>query len=198
MKSKLFFISISIIILIIGVGVYLIFSSNKGTASPKLENDKLESIDAKTKIIDSSNIKSVSSITNKDFVIKDKNNYIELSGKYRDLKTDEKIIKTVPANEKHIYDIYEFDNFKILIQPGRDANSRIGSIDLTTPVIQTSRGIIVGDTISQVVEKYGKADDHKIIDQTLPEEYVYRCNSEFMTFFVDKTGKVVLIRLELV
>lgn len=198
MKIKLFFISILITIVLIGVGVYLILSFNKGTADPEVQNDKLESTDSKAKINDSSNIKSVNPLTNEDFVIKNNNTYIELGGKYGDLKTNEKIINTVPANEKHIYDIYEFDNFKILTQPGDGATSIIASIDLTTPTIQTSRGISVGDTTSEVIEKYGNTDDDSTTDSIAPDQYVYRYNGQYLTFFIDKNGKVVLVRFELV
>lgn len=199
MKLKLFFLSsILIIIFLIGVGVYYITSINRAPVNPKAQNDSFKSTDSKARINDSSNIKSVSPLTNEDFVIKDTNNYVELGGKYGDLKTNEKIIKTVPANEQHIYDIYEFDNFKILTQPGGGASSTIGSIDLTTPVIQTSRGITVGDNISEVVEKYGNPDDASKADSIAPGQYVYRYNGEVMTFFVDKNDKVVLIRFEIV
>lgn len=184
------------IILILGIGVYLLFSYNRGTVNSKIQNDKSESIDSKTKITDSTDIKSVSPLTNEDFVIKDKNYYIELGGKYGDLKTNEKITKTVPGNEMHVYDIYVFENFKIVTELGGDANSRIESIDLTTPIIQTSRGIRVGDTISEVFKKYGNADDSNITNT--PGYYVYHYNSKLLTFFVDKIGKVVGIRFELV
>lgn len=181
-----------ITILLLGIGVYFTVSFN----NPKVQNDKSEIIDSKIKINDSTNIKSVSPLTNEDFVIKDKNNYIELGGKYGDLKTNEKISETVPANEKHIYDIYVFGNFKIVTEAGGGANSRIESIDLTTPIIQTSRGIRVGDTISDVVEKYGNADDSIIADSIAPGQYLYSYNGNTLTFFVDKMGNVVGIRFE--
>ena len=109
------------------------------------------------------------------------------------METNEKITKTVSANELRAYDIYVFENFKILI--GVDT---VGSIDLTTRFFQTSRGIRIGDTISKVVEKYGNADDSKTADSIAPGQYVYRHDGEIITFFVDKTGKLVGIRFELV
>ncbi len=141
----------------------------------------------------STNSKSVYPLTSEDFVIKDKNNYVKLGGKYGDLKTNEKVTKTVSANEMNAYDIYVFENFKILVGVGT-----IGSIDLTTPVLQTSRGIRIGDTITEVIEKYGDADNSKIVDSIAPGQYVFRHNGEFATFFVDEIGKVVGIRFELV
>lgn len=198
MKFKLLFISnILITIFIFGVSVYFIVGFNRGTADPKVQNDKVEGIDSKANINNSTNIKSVFPLTNSDFVIKDKNNFIKLGGKYGDLKTNEKITKTVPADENRIYDVYEFENFKLLTQPGGGSNSIIGSIDLTTPIIKTSRGISVGDTISEVVAKYGNPDDSSIADSIAPGQYMYQYNSKFITFFVNKTGKVVLIRFEI-
>lgn len=192
MKNKLFVISILITIFIFGIGVYFTVSFNRGT-NPKIQNDKSESIDSKTKITGNTNIKSVSPLTNEDFIIKDKNNYIELGGKYGDLKTNEKITETIPCNEKHLYYIYVFENFKI--RTGA-CGGYIGSIDLETPIIQTSRGIIIGDTISEVIKKYGKADDSNIADSIAPGQYVYRYNGNFLTFFVDKIGNVIGIRFE--
>lgn len=198
MKSKLFVTScVSVIILIIGIVVYLIFSFNKGTASTVVKNNASESTNSKVEVNVRSKIKSISPLTYEDFVIKDKRNYIELGGKYGDLKTNEKIVKTVPGNEKHIYDIYEFDNFKVLTQIGGGASSIIWSVDLTTPIIQTSRGISVGDTVSEVIEKYGKPESASTADSVAPGQYVYRDKGEYLTFFIDKNGKVVLIRFEL-
>lgn len=194
MKIKIIFISI---LILISAGVYFV-NFNRGAVSPNVLNDKLESTDTKAKISDSLNIESVSPLNNEDFIIKDKNNYIELGGKYGDLKTNEKVIKTVPANENHIYDIYEYDNFKILTQPGGDTSSIIGRIDLTTSIIQTSRGISIGNTISDVVEKYGNSDNSGAADSIAPGQFNYQYDGKFITFFVDKTGKVVLIRFEIV
>lgn len=181
MKFKLFLIGrISVILFFVGVGICFLF--NKGDANPKLENDELESI---------------ATLANEDFVIKDNYNNIELGGKYGDLKTNDKIIEIVPANENHIYDIYVFENFKIISQPGGDADSIIGSIDLTTLIIQTPRGISVGDNIQDVVEKYGKPDESSKADSIAPGQYVYQYDGKYITFFVDETGKVVLIRFEI-
>lgn len=198
MKIKISIISILITILLIGVGVYFISSINKVSVNSKEQNDKSENTDPKARINDNLNAKAVSPLTHEDFVIKDTNNYIELGGQYNDLKTNEKIIKNVPANEKYIYDIYEFDNFKILTQPGEDANSIIASIDLTSPIIHTLRGIGVGDTISEVIEKYGKQDSTINVDSVAPGQNVYIYNGEQLTFFVDKNEKVVLIRFEII
>lgn len=182
MKFKLFLIgSISVIIIFVGIGICLLY--NKGDANPKIENDEIESI---------------APLANEDFVIKDKYCNIELGGKYGDIKTNDKIIEIVPANENHIYDIYKFENFQILTQPGGDASGIIASIDLTTPIIQTSRGISVGDNIQEVVEKYGKPDESSIADSIAPGQYVYQDDGKYITFFVDETGKIELIRFEIV
>lgn len=50
-------------------------------------------------------------ISDDDFIIKDDNNYIELRGKYEDMITNDKIIKTKLADEVHAYDVYIYENF---------------------------------------------------------------------------------------
>ncbi|MDP4183122.1 MAG: hypothetical protein Q8942_18790 [Bacillota bacterium] len=195
MKVRLPFIS-PLVIIIILIGVYFFASIDRGTINNTIQNSKIKSNDSKTKIADITKIKAVSPITNEDFVIKDKNNDIELGGKYGDLKTNEKITKTVPDNEIHAYFIYIFENFKILTQPCGDTSSIIGSITLTTPIIQTSRGIRIGDTKTEVAKKYGNPDDTSTADSITPGQYVYRYNGKFLTFIVDKIGKVVGIRFE--
>lgn len=192
MKNTLFLISILIIIVLIGTGLYFAVSYYSGTNSPKDQNDKFESMDSKGKINDNTNTKSIPPLTNEDFVIKNKYNYIELGGEYEDLKTNEKVIMTVPANETHSYHIKEYDSFKIII------GSIIGTIDLKTNTIQTSRDISVGHTISEVIKKYGTPDIINTSDSNLPGQYVFRHEGKVMTFFIDKKEKVVLIRFELV
>lgn len=203
MKFKLLFISrVLITTFLIGISTYAYFIGgfNRRTVSPKVkvQNYKYEIIDYQVNINGGSNIKSIFSLTNEDFVIEDKNNYIELGRIYGDLKTNEKITKTVPADENSIYDVYEFENFTILTQPGGGSSSIIGSINILTPIIQTSRGISVGDTISEVIEKYGNPDVSSIADSISPGQYMYQYNGGCMTYFVDKNEKVVLIRFEIV
>ncbi|TYQ16371.1 UNVERIFIED_CONTAM: hypothetical protein Cloal_2904 [Acetivibrio alkalicellulosi] len=196
MKIKLFFISMLIDIFLIGIGIYSIMSFGRVTISHNIQNDITENIDSKTENTDTINIKSNFLLDNEDFVIKYKNNHIELGGKYGDLKTNEKITKAIPANEKSVYDIYMFENFKIITQPDGKANGYILSIDLTTPIIQTPRGIRIGDTISNVLEKYGDSDDCTITDTS--KYYVYRYRGNVLTFFVNEKEEVIGIRFEIV
>lgn len=192
MKIKLSFKSVFTLIVLISIGIYTIISIIRVPVNPKAQNDSLESTDTNTKIDEDSNTRLVSPLTNDDFVIKDTNRYFELGEKYEELKTNDKILKTIPANENNIYDIYEYENFKLLTQPDGNSSSIIG-IDLTTPTIQTSRGISVSNTVAEVVEKYGDPDDS--IKQS---QYIYQFNSKFITFFIDETGIVVLIRFEII
>lgn len=196
MKYKLLFRTL-LTIFLISISVYFIVGLNRGTSRPKVKNDKYTCTDPKTNIEDKDS-ESVVSLTNDDFVIKDKNNNIELGGIYRDLQTNEKITKTVTANENCIYDVYEYENFKIFTQPDESSSSIIWSIDITTSVIKTSRSISVGDNISEVVKKYGDPDDSDMADSNETGQYIYQYNSEIITFFVDKTGEIVLIRYEIV
>ena len=180
-----------------GFCVYFAFVMNPAPITSKVYNDSNEITNSPEKNKEISKNESVSPLSSEDFIINDTSNYIELGSKYVDLITNEKVIKTVPANEKHIYDIYEFENFKIIIQPdGGDGNTII-SIDLITSFIQTSRGISVGDKISEVVEKYGIPYDSSEADLIAPGQYNYQFNGKFITFFVNEYGEVVLIRFEI-
>lgn len=199
MKIKLSFISILITIFILGIGVYFTVSFNRGTTNPKIQNEKSETIVSKTKTTDNTNIKSNFPLSNEDFVIKDNNNYIELGGKYEDLKTNEKITENLPPNEMKSYYIYVFENFKILTDGGI-----VGQIDLTAPILQTSRGIRIGDTISKVFEKYGEDAHITKYDEDLTKLtnntgfYTYTYNGKSLEFYVDKSGEITDIRFEII
>jgi hypothetical protein len=65
-------------------------------------------------------------------------------------------------------------------------------IDLTSSVFQTSRGIKIGDSLSKVIEKYGKTEIYNLSDS--PNYYEYSYSSDFITFFIDKNEKVIGLR----
>lgn len=195
MIKKIILLSLIIILISAGIG-YLI--NNKETVNPNGTYNKLVNADSKANNNDGSNVKSDLSLTNEDFIIKDNNNYIELEGRFENLVTNDKNIEIIPAHENHIYETYVYDNFKILIQPGGDNSNIILSIDLTTPVLKTSRGISVGATLSKVVEEYGYPDNYSNTDSITSDQYYYQYDGKVITFFIDEEDKVVLIRYEIV
>lgn len=190
MKINPLVISVAIII-VIGFSGYFILSYKD------ISKDEISQICTNNTNInyeENSKLNTILPLTNNDFVIMDDNNNIELNGKYEDLLTDKKIKKIITPNENHVYYIYVYEDFNIL-----SGGDEIGSIDLTTPVFQTSRGIKLGDTISSVIEKYGNANMSKEeYDEKhdIPGCYMYSYHGKFISFFFDKNSKIVRIRLE--
>lgn len=169
-KSKV----ILIIIFILCIGIYFTDSSNKETIKHKTQNLKIETVNAK-KILDN---ESGFSLYDRDFIIKDKNNCIELGGKYKELETNEKIKEKINPDEDAPFYYYEYENFSITT----DGES-IDSIELTTPILETSKGIRIGDQISKVFKKYGKVKYEKVSSTT--GYYMYLVKGKAITFYVD-------------
>jgi len=124
-----------------------------------------------------------------DFIVEDENTFIELGGNYETLKTSEEIVEARYLDEKRAYDTYVYTNFIISTEP---VNNTIWFINLVTFELKTSRGISIGDSISDVFEKYG------FVDGDSSELYVYHYDGKKMTFYVDKDGKVSNIIFEIV
>jgi hypothetical protein len=177
-KSKLIIITI-----LLCIGAYFIIDIGREVTKPEIQNGISEVTDTQTNIINP--------LTDEDFVIKDKDNYIELGGKYEDLKTNEKITDTYEPNENRAYYSYFCENFTITT----DGNS-ISCIDLETNILKTSREIRVGDSITKIFKIYGKSKYYKISGEN--GYYDYHMVGKIITFYVDKTKKVTRIRMELV
>jgi len=130
-----------------------------------------------------------SSLTDEDFVVEDDNTFIELGGKYVDIKTNEKVIDSREPTANHAYGLVRYENF--LITTGVDD---IGSIHLTTSILKTNRGISVGDSISDVFEKYGTVEIYTFSNY---RSLNYNNNGKLLKFdIVDE--KISLIVLECV
>ena len=196
MKIKPLVIRLAIIIVIGFSGCFIFFHKD-------ITKDEIIQINTDDKNISvKENLKSNSilPLTNRDFVIKDDDNYIELDGKFEELKTDKKLTETITPNENHAYYVYVYEDFKIL-----SGGEIIASIDLTTPTFQTSRGVKLGDEISEVIEKYGKLYMEKAEydeDNEIPGYYEYAYDSKntiskYITFFFDKSNEIVGVRLEI-
>lgn len=134
-------------------------------------------------------------LSNEDFVIKDEKNHIELMEKYENIVTDDKIIEFIHANEIYAYDFCEYENFNV-----RVGLEIISCIELNTPILQTSRGIRVGDSILELV-KYGDSYSDKYdYDDKLDTLgcYIYTYGYKFIKFFFNKSGDIVRISIEIV
>ena len=138
------------------------------------------------------NTQPPASLMDDDFVIKYDSNYIKLNEPYEDIETNEKLINFYPVTENHVYEVYEYENFIISVSPNSDNGSKILSINLTSDKIETSRGIKVGDSISNVFEKYGEPDSR------YSSEFNYHQEGKFITFYFDDYEKVIGIKFELI
>lgn len=141
-------------------------------------------------VTDAISKKPIAPLSDEDFIIKNDDNFVELGNTFKNLKTDEKNADIQYANEKHAYDIYAFKNFTISTQPLDEGI--IFSIYLTTPILKTFRNISIGDTISDVFEKYG------LVDEVPSGLYMYRYNDKILTFYADESGKVTGIHFQFV
>ncbi|WP_432663368.1 hypothetical protein R9X47_22655 [Wukongibacter baidiensis] len=193
MKSKMFLMIIVISIILIGVGTYYIAALNNDIITTKTQNDN-DDKQPKTNITGNINTELILQLTDEDFVIENNNNFIELGGKYKSLKTNDNITNKRLANESFSYNVYVFENFKLMTNQSGQGNSIIMSINLTSSELQTSRGIKVGDEISLVLKKYGNADEHNVTE--IRESYTYYYNESLLTFYTDNNGKVSFIRFE--
>ena len=128
-----------------------------------------------------------------DFYVTDGKTIIVLRGDYRDLKTDEKIVHARYADERRAYSTFVYENFTL------SNGLKIFGIILKTSVFETSRGIRVGDSISDVFEKYG-IDDCKISyrrdDPNIPEYYRYDYNYSWIIFYVNEDKIITKIILD--
>lgn len=126
-------------------------------------------------------------LTNEDFIIENKESYIQLNGKVDEMRIGDKLVSHSPLSEKRAYEVYYYENINISV--GLD----IFSIVLVTSKFETARGIKVGDSIDKVFENYGvtKKDDEC-------ECYTY-CGpySQKIIFEVDKNDIITRIELEL-
>lgn len=130
---------------------------------------------------------------NADFQIKDDNNFIDLLGEYDKLVTSEKLIELKEPDETNKDYVYTYANFKIITD-----GDVIKSIELTTPVLSTNRGINIGDKIGDVQKKYGNScrDKRKYDKENgILGQYEYYRSEQTITFFIDEEGTVVSIRI---
>jgi hypothetical protein len=184
-KNKFFLIVIMLSI----ITVYFINTQPFGKEESE-QVQKQENMVLQPNTTDSTSEKSHITLSDEDFIVNNDNTFIELGSKYKNLKTDEKIINTHYADENHVYNVFIFENFTITTEPWDEGI--IDNINLRTPILKTSRGASIGDPISDVFKKYG------LVDGDSSEFYMYHYNGKILKFYVDEKGKVTNIQFELV
>lgn len=130
-----------------------------------------------------------STMSDEDFIVRHDNLFIELGVEFKNIKVDEKILDVQDVDETHSYDVFVFENFIIRVELIRE---KIIGIYLTSSVLKTSRGISIGDTISDVFERYG------IVDKAGAEFYMYSYRDKILRFYVDENGIIRAIQFEFV
>ena len=129
------------------------------------------------------------SLNDEDFIIKDENNDNKLGDKCENLVTTEKMITMQGETENRAYESYVYENFVVSGGPN------IFRIQITSPMIETSKGIRIGDDIEKVIERYGEADFYESNDAT--GYCMYGHEAKFVLFYFDSSKKVTSISIEL-
>jgi len=126
-------------------------------------------------------------LKDEDFIIKDENNYFKLGDGYKNLVTNESVISISEATVNRAYASYMYESFFVSV------GVEIFRISITSPMLETSRGIRVGDTMEKVIEKYGGAGYQKLLDTT--ECCSYGCGAKFVSFYFDSNQRVSSIEM---
>jgi hypothetical protein len=169
---------------------------NKTYTEDKVNKSTTSSNDIDTK--DASIILMIDSnqdfeLKNIDFMIFSDSTKIVLGESLDSIVTTDKIINKRSADSKIANDIIVYDNYKLKINI---SDKIIIAIELTTSDYKTNRGIKVGDTLSQVIDKYGDYD--KLNNSDLREFYMYYFEDKILTFCIDKDNVIVGIKYEFV
>ena len=183
-KVKVFSAFIFVLIFIAGCANVLRLSDNEISQNTTAENT-ISSPDT----THSSEINIPPALSDEDFIVKIENTYIVLGIKFDILLTNEKILNTRYADERHAYNTYSYENFIITTSP---INDTILSITLVTPEFSTYRGIHLGTSAIDILEKYDLADTDS------SGHYSYLNNGKVLTFYVDENGNVTKIELSMV
>ena len=138
---------------------------------------------------DNTSIDTPATLSDKDFIIKNNDTFIELNGNYENLISNEEIVQVSYLDENHVYDTYVYENFIISVSPPGNV---IFHINLLTSELETSRGISIGDSISDVCDKYG------VPDSMASEYYLYTYEHDLLFFYIDEYGKVTKIKFEMI
>jgi len=181
-KTKSVLIVIVLLVVLTGCANAFIENSEKIEQNQTIVNTTLHS-DATDNIEKNTPI----ALSDEDFTVKNKNTFIELNGNYENLITNEEIVNARYLDEKRAYDTYVYENFIVSVSP--TPYNTVFFINLVSPEFKTYRGISVGDSISDVFEKYGLVDGNS---------YVYFYDYKILTFYVDKDGNVTNITFEMI
>lgn len=163
-------------VLVLVMSMYLV---GKGVNFSK-QTQKYENVTSNKNTTDNLSRKNPAPLSEKDFIVRNDSSFIELGGKYGDIKTNEKITGSSYANANRAYDVFVYENFTVM------TNGNIFSISLTTPVLKTYRGVSVGDPIAKVFENYGAAANKDA-------SYMYPYKGKVLMFSVDENNNVTQI-----
>ncbi|MFV0240584.1 MAG: hypothetical protein ACK5H4_11190 [Lacrimispora sphenoides] len=181
-KTKSLLITIMLSVILTGCASAFQASSEKNQQNQTTENMTLHPGTA-----DNTDKNTPASLSDEDFIVKNENTFIELNGNYENLITNEEIVNVRYLDEKRAYDTYVYENFIVSVSP--TPYNTVFFINLVTSELETSRGIRVGDFISDVFEKYGLVDGNS---------YMYHYDDKILTFYIDKDGKVTNIKFEMI
>ena len=129
-------------------------------------------------------------LSDEDFVIKNDDTFIELNGIYENLITCDDIVNVSYLDEKRVYDTYIYNNFTVSVSPA--PYNTIFFINLVTSELETSRRVKVGDTMSDVIQKYGLTDEISL------DFLAYHYKSKILTFFFNQNGNITNIGFEMI
>ncbi|SET46561.1 hypothetical protein SAMN05443270_0160 [Lacrimispora sphenoides] len=178
-----------LIIVILFISLTGCTNTFQSTSEKKEQNQTLEYMTQQPHITDNTDKNIPTALSDEDFIVKNKDTFIELRSSYENLITNEEISYISYLNEDHVFDTYVYENFIVSVSP---ANNTVFSINLVTPELKTSRGIGVGNSISDIAEKYG------LDDETYDRTLVYHYDFKMLIFYVDKDGIITNIVLEMI
>lgn len=138
----------------------------------------------------------VTILTDKDFVIKNKDTFIKLDEPFDEMEIGEEVISYRNVTENHPYEIYSYNNFVLTV--GWDMVKKkdtIWTITLLTPCLETNRGVKIGDSISVVFEKYGKPNYESTLEE-YRKIYYYSKEYKILIFETDENEKIAKIKFD--
>ncbi len=180
-KYSFFFIIVFIITLLAACSY--IKNGEKNNDEPNLQTTVTQALDVKNNISEKetygtkiettipsaeSNNNQISEIDNSDFILSDDNESIELDSIFSNQTTNKTEISQSYIGEVYVdeyaykYYLHNYEGFDLYVSnayynlKNRNFDEyHVISIKLTKPMFKTSRGITVGNTKSEVINKYG-------------------------------------------
>ena len=179
-------------LILLGVFTFLLFFSTQDSITSIEQIEFSDIMDSEIRYTPTEVIEyGIPPLSDEDFFIADANNYIPLYGNREDITTNENITGFRGVTQSKVYEVYKYETFSIPVSAS--PFSRVFLIYLWGPDLKTRRGIGVGDSISDALDKYGLAYKHDQGDVIL---YFYHHNYMTIVFQTDKCGEITGIRFE--